>query len=83
MCRKVMFLFIWVNYLNVTLIDFVFLEPSVFLYIAYIVELCFLAIFSDFGGNFAGLFCGFFFWPFGKMSYFSEDENFFIKSFLS
>ena len=25
-----MFLFIWVNYLNVSLMDFVFLEPSVF-----------------------------------------------------
>ena len=83
MCRKVMFLFIWVNYLNVSLMDFVFLEPSVFLYIDYFVELCFLAIFFAFAGNFAGLFCGFFFWPFGKMSYFSEDKKFFIKSFLS
>ena len=53
MCRKVMFLFIWVNYLNVNLMDFVFLEPSVFLYIAYFVELCFLAIFFAFRGNFA------------------------------
>ena len=77
-----MFLFIWVNYLNVSW-WILFLEPSVFLYIAYFVELCFLAIFFAFGGNFAGLLCGFFFWPFGKMSYFSEDENFFIKSFLS
>ena len=83
MCRKVMFLFIWVNYLNVSLMDFVFLEPSVFLYIAYFLELCFLAIFFAFGGNFAGLFYGFFCWLFGKMSYFSEDENFIIKSFLS
>ena len=41
-----MFLFIWVNYLNVSLMDFVFLEPSDILYIAYFVELCFLAIFS-------------------------------------
>ena len=40
-----MFLFIWVNYLNVSLMDFVFLEPSVFLYIFYFVELCFLAMF--------------------------------------
>ena len=78
-----MFLFIWVNYLNVSLMDFVFLEPSVFLYKAYFVELCFLAIFVAFEGNFAGLFYGFFFWPLGKMSYFSEDENFFIESFLS
>ena len=67
MCRRVMFLFIWVNYLNVSLMDFVSLEPSVFLYIAYFVELYFLAIFFAFGGNFPGLFCGFFFWPFGKM----------------
>ena len=78
-----MFLFTWVNYLNVSLMDFVFLEPSIFLYIAYFLELCFLAIFFAFGGNFAGLFCGFFFCPFRKMSYFSEDENFCIKSFLS
>ena len=78
-----MFLFTWVNYLNMSLMDFVFLEPSVFLYIAYFVELCFLTTFFAFGGNFAGLFCGINFWPFGKMSYFSEDENFFIKSFLS
>ena len=77
-----MFLFIWVNCLNVGWMDFVFLEPSVFLYIAYFVELSFLAIFFAFGGNFAGL-SGGFFWPFGKMPYFSEDENFFIKSFLS
>ena len=83
MCRKVMFLFIWVNYLNVSLIDFAFLESSIFLYIAYFVESCFLTIFFAFGDNFTGLFCGFFFWPFGKVSYFSEDENFFIKSFLS
>ena len=78
-----MFLFICVNYLNVNLMDFVFLEPSVFLYIAYFVELCFLAIFFAFGGNFAGLFGGFFFWPFGELSFFSEDEKFVIKRFLS
>ena len=83
MCGKVMFLLIWMNYLNVSLMDFVFWEPSVFLDIAYFVELCFLAIFFAFGGIFAGLFCGFFLWPLGKMSYFSEDKNFFIKSFLS
>ena len=41
-----MFLFIWVNYLNVSLMDFALLEPSVFFYIPYFVELCFLAIFS-------------------------------------
>ena len=81
MCRKVMFLFIWVNYLN--LMDFVFFKPSVFLYIAYFVEFCFLTIFFALGGNYAGLFRGFIFWPFGKMSYFSQDENFFIKRFLS
>ena len=62
-----MFLFIWVNYLNVSLMDFLILEPSVLLYIAYFVELCFLAIFFAFGSNSAGLFYGFFFWPFGKM----------------
>ena len=78
-----MFLFIVVNYLNVSLMDFFSLEPSVFLYICNFVELCFLAIFFAFGGNFAGIFYGFIFWPFGKMSYFSEDEKFLIKSFLS
>ena len=51
--------------------DFVFLEPSVFLYVAYFVKLYFVATFFGFGGNFVGLFCGFSFWPFGKISYFS------------
>ena len=48
MCRKVMILFIWMNCFNMSLMDFVFLEPPVFLYIAYFVELCFLAIFFTF-----------------------------------
>ena len=56
-----MFLFICVNYLDVSLMYFVFFEPPVFLNIAYSVELCFVAIFFAFGGNFAGLFCGYFF----------------------
>ena len=59
-----MFLFIWVNYLNVSLRDFVFYQAFVFLYIAHFKEMCFLAIFFAFEGNSAGLFCGFFlaFW---------------------
>ena len=36
-----MILFIWVNYLNVSLMDLIYVEPSVFLYIAYFVEMCF------------------------------------------
>ena len=57
------------------------IEPSVFLYIAYFVELCFLAIFFAFGGNFAGLFCGFFFLAFGRIHTFQKMKTFSLKVF--
>ena len=74
-----MFLFIWVNYLNISLMYFVFLEPSVFLYIAYFVELCFLAIFFSFEGNFAGLFYGFVFDLLGRCHTFQKMKTFSLK----
>ena len=78
MWRKVMFLFIWRDYLNVSLMDFIFLESSVFLYIAFFVELCLLAILFAFGGNFAGHICAFF-GLLGRFYTFQEMKTFLIK----